>query len=81
MPKPIPNAEEEKYNSATVKKPVVEKSSADLPITKEGMWARKKAIREGRCTPAPKGGAVKKKATKKKVTKKKAKKKVAKKSS
>jgi len=77
MPKLPPNSEEVLYNSATVAKPIVEKSSADLPITKEGMWTRKRAIREGRCITAPKGGVpakpakkAKKKATKKKVAKK-----------
>ena len=72
MPKLPPQTEEELYNSATVKKPIVEKSSADLPISKEGMWARKRALREGRCVAAPKGGIVKKKVAKKKVAKKKA---------
>ena len=78
MPKLPPQTEEELYNSATVSKPIVEKSSADLPISKEGIWARKRALREGRCVAAPKGGVPAKPA--KKVTKKKApKKKVAKK--
>ena len=78
MPKLPPQTEEELYNSATVKNPVVEKSSADLPISKEGIWARKRALREGRCVAAPKGGVPAK--TAKKVAKKKApKKKVAKK--
>ena len=71
MPKLPPKTEAELYNSATVNKPIVEESSADLPITKEGMWARKRALREGRCVAAPKGGIIKKKATKKKAPKKK----------
>ena len=69
MPKLPPQTEEELYNSATVKKPIVEQSSADLPITKGGMWARKRALREGRCVAAPKGGIVKKKVAKKKADK------------
>lgn len=72
MPKLPPQTEEELYNSATVSKPIVEESSADLPISKEGIWARKRALREGRCVAAPKGGIVKKKVAKKRVAKKRA---------